>query len=246
MNNKIGIGNKMGHAMAAPVARESDRGAASGPGFLSGVRRVLGLALARCGIVLVGVAGLLASGCEEMNSGPPAPVPPPNRPGEASAPVILREGDVVRLFFPGAAEFNTTQKIRTDGKLSLPMIGEIQAAGKTVTRLQSELSAKYKPELQNTEVVVFLDASGAPVIISGAVAAPGKFLFDRPTSMLEAIMGAGGFTDYAKKRKVRLIRVVNGQYHTEIYDMSRGLTGGQTPVVYVKGGDVIYIPQSNW
>ena len=60
-------------------------------------------------------------------------------------------------------------------------------------------------------------------------------------------MGAGGFTDFAKKRQVRLIRVVNGQYHTQVYDMSKGLTDGSTtPVVYIKGGDVIYVPQSNW
>ena len=179
---------------------------------------------------------------------PPAPpagayVSPPV---PASGPVILGEGDVVRIFFPGAAEYNNSQKIRADGKLSLPLIGEVHAAGKTLTRFQSELSSRYQSKLQNAEVVVSLEASGAPVIISGGVASPGRFAFDRPTTLLEAIMGAGGFTDFARKKQVRLIRVVNGQYLTEIYDLSRGLSGGTTPVVYVKGGDLIHVPQSNW
>jgi protein involved in polysaccharide export with SLBB domain len=188
------------------------------------------------------LASLLVSGCESV---PPAQPPPVAATDSGAGPVVLREGDVVKLFFPGAAEYNNIQKIRTDGKLSLPIVGEIQAAGKTLTRLQSELSAKYKPQLQNSEVVVSVESSGAPVIISGAIASPGKFLYDRPTTLLEAIMGAGGFTDYAKKKQVRLIRVVNGQYQTQVYDL-RGLTGGNMPVVYVKGGDVIHVPESNW
>ena len=247
MNNTIGIGNNLEPAMAASSVRpKSACRAWAVTRFLMGLRRVVGSAMARCGIVLVGVAGLLVAGCEELNSGPPSPSPPLNPSIAGSAPVVLGEGDVVKLFFTGVPEYNNSQKIRTDGKLSLPVIGEIQAAGKTLARLQSELSARYKPQLQNAEVVVSLETSGAPVIISGAIAAPGKFLFDRPTTLLEAIMGAGGFTDYAKKRKVRLIRVVNGQYHTEIYDMSKWLTGGITPVVYVKNGDLIHVPQSNW
>ncbi|HWB01675.1 MAG TPA: polysaccharide biosynthesis/export family protein [Verrucomicrobiales bacterium] len=168
--------------------------------------------------------------------------PSPVSPYDGTGPVILGEGDLVKLFFPGAPEYTGSQKIRLDGKLSLPIIGEYQAAGKTVTRLQSELSGRYKSQLQNSEVVVSLEASGKPVIISGGVASPGKFVFDRPTTMLEAIMGAGGFKDFARKGKVRLTRIVNGQYHTVVYDMR----GGRAPVVYVRGGDMIDIPLSNW
>jgi polysaccharide export outer membrane protein len=150
------------------------------------------------------------------------------------------------LFFPGASEYNSTQKIRTDGRLSLPLVGEVHAAGKTLAALQSELAAKYKSNLQNAEVVVSLETSGSPVIITGGVMTPGRVVFDRRTTLLEAIMGAGGFTDYARKKKVRLIRIVNGQYQTTVHDMSQGLKGGTMPVVYVKGGDMIHVPLSNW
>ena len=199
--------------------------------------------IARSGLSLVLTASLFVSGCESPNSGQPVRVSNT----AAMGPVVLGEGDIVRLFFPGATEYNTAQKIRTDGKISLPLIGETQAAGKTLSHLQSDLAARYKKaELQNSEVVVSLEASGKPVIISGAVASPGKMLLERPTTLLEAIMGAGGFRDFAKKRKVKLIRVVNGQYQTQVYDMSHGTDGGATPFVLLQGGDIIEVPLSNW
>jgi len=149
---------------------------------------------------------------------------------------------VLKIFFPGAPEYNTSQKIRTDGRISLPVIKETRAAGKSLASFQSELSAQYKSQLQNSEVVVSLEASGKPVIISGAVNVPGKLILERPTTLLEAIMGAGGFKDFARKKKVRLTRVVNGQYHTEVYDMS----GPSVPFVQLQGGDMIEVPLSNW
>jgi polysaccharide biosynthesis/export protein len=248
MNNSNGIGTKPGRPAAGFLVESgSMSGAGAASGILTGRGQVLERAIARCVIAFAGLLALLVTGCEELNSsGPPPPVPPDNSSNVASGPVKLAEGDVVKLFFPGVPEYNSTQKIRTDGKLSLPLIGEVHAAGRTLAALQADLTARYKPKLQNAEVVVSLETSGTPVIISGAVASPGKFVLDRRTTLLEAIMGAGGFTDYARKKKVRLIRVVNGQYQTWVYDMSGGLTGKPTPLVYVKGGDLVHVPLSNW
>jgi len=196
-------------------------------------------------VTAVVVAFLVAS-CASQDEKPPALPLATKTHGTGGGPVVLGEGDSIKLYFAGSPEYNSVQKIRTDGKISLPLIGEVQAAGKTLPRLQSELTSSFKPLLQNSEVVVSLEASGKPVIISGGVSGPGKFVYDRPTTLLEAIMGAGGFTDFAKRKEVRLIRLVKGQYRTEVYDMSKAFSGGATPVVYVQGGDVIYIPVSNW
>ncbi len=197
----------------------------------------------RVGGLLTGLAASLwLSACA-------APPLPPGKlpPGVAdTAPVVLGEGDVLKLYFPGAAEYNGIQKIRPDGKISLPVVGEVQAAGKTLNRLQSDLAGRYQPHLTNSEVVVSLEASGKPVILSGAVGLPGKLVLERPTTLLEAIMGSGGFKDFAVKKKVRLIRLVNGAYHTSIYDLRDGLNGGSVPLIYLKPGDIVYVPQSNW
>ena len=162
----------------------------------------------------------------------------------APTSVNLVSGDVIKLVFPGAPELNQSQKIQTDGKINLPLIGEVDAAGKTIASLQSELAARYKPQLQSTTVVVTLDSSITQVVVSGAVAKPSKLSFDRPTTIFQAIMEAGGANEYGSLRRVHLVRIVNGQQHTQLLDL-RPLESGQTTrPYYVRDGDVIYIPPS--
>src|SRR5881398_3145273 len=101
--------------------------------------------------------------------------------GQADVPrhVILASGDVVKLTFSAAPELNQSQKIRADGKLSLPLIGEVDAARKTVTQLQNELAELYKAQLKTPEVTVSLEGSTTMVTVSGAVAKPNKIVFER-------------------------------------------------------------------
>src|SRR5215203_3522056 len=108
----------------------------------------------------------------------------------ATNPVILGPGDVVRVSFTTAPEFNGAQKIRSDGRISLPQIGEIRAGGKTLGHLQTELMSLYSSKLKNTDVVVSLDSAATQVYVSGAVKSPKKLDFDRPTTVLQAIMEA--------------------------------------------------------
>ena len=122
------------------------------------------------------------------------------------------------------------------------MIGEVEASGKSIARLQEELSARYKPQLQNTEVLVTLDSSVTPVVLSGAVARPGKLLFDRPTTVFQAIMEAGGITEFGSLKNVHLIRIRGGQQQTTFLDLRSTLQGTTTRAVYVQAGDVIYVP----
>src|SRR5205085_11674546 len=119
-------------------------------------------------------------------------------PEQAAAPtaVTLVAGDVIKLTFPGAAELNQSQKIRTDGKVNLPLIGEVQASGKTVPVLQSELADRYKAELKTSTVIVTLESSVTQVVISGQVNRPGKLTFERPTTVFQAISEAGGITEF--------------------------------------------------
>src|SRR5438309_7590448 len=132
--------------------------------------------------------------------------------GQAAPParVTLLAGDVVHLTFAGAPELNQSQKIRADGKLSLPLVGEVSAAGKTIGQLQSELAELYKSQLKTSEVSVSLESSLTTVVVSGAVAKPGKIVFERPTTVFQAIMESGGATDFGNLSKVRLVRTIHG------------------------------------
>jgi polysaccharide biosynthesis/export protein len=160
-----------------------------------------------------------------------------------NTPNYLNPGDVVKISFPAAPELNQTQKIGTDGTLSLPLIGEVHAAGKSPGQLQSELANLYKPQLQDNEVLVTLETRALPVVVSGAVQKPGKIVFERPATVLEAIMEAGGFTPEADLKKVSLIRIVQGEHYSQVFDLRPVLHGKPTPAVYVSGGDVIFVPE---
>jgi polysaccharide biosynthesis/export protein len=161
-------------------------------------------------------------------------------------PVTLTAGDVVKLTFPGAPELNQSQKIQSDGKVNLPMIGEVDASGRTLADLQQRLEVLYKPQLQNTTVVVTLESSVTKVVIGGAVNKPGKYEFDRPTTVLQAIMEAGGPDKFGTLSRVSVIRLVNGQQRTEVLDLRPILQGNPTKPVYVRAGDVVMIGESKF
>jgi len=166
--------------------------------------------------------------------------------GQAEVPkhVILTSGDVVKLTFSSAPELNQSQKIRVDGKLSLPLVGEVDAGGKTLGQLQAQLVELYKSQLKTPEVTVSLDSSVTTVTVSGAVNKPGKITFERPTTVLQAIMEAGGPSEFGTMRRVRLIRIVNGVTKSQVMDI-HDLSKEIKPF-YVRDNDTIYVPQSTF
>lgn len=164
-------------------------------------------------------------------------------PGNATGekPGILGPGDMVRISFTTAPELNQSEKIESNGRLSLPLVGEVYASGKSTAQLQEELTNLYKSQLQNAEVTVTLESVAIPVVVSGEVQKPGKIVFERPATVLEAIMEAGGFTAYGDPKTISVIRQISGVQHTQIIDLSQVLRGVPSRVMYVSAGDVIYV-----
>jgi len=146
------------------------------------------------------------------------------------------------LSFPGAPEMNQLQRVRADGKISLPALGEMTVGGRRLGDLQKELSRKYESEIKNSEVVVTLEFSAIPVYVSGTVKNPGKVVLDRPMTAFEAIMEAGGFGDFAKTKKVVVNRIVNGRHTTYVLNLSPALQGIPSEAFYLKAYDAIYVP----
>ncbi len=162
-----------------------------------------------------------------------------------TTPVVLSPGDVVRISFTTTPELNQAQKIRADGKISLPAVGQVAAAGKTLTQLESELKRLYASQLTNTDVLVTLDSAAIEVFVSGAVRSPGKLVFDRPTTLLQAIMQAGGPTPFGNMRRVRVIRIsADSIQRMQVIDLKPTLAGRTTKAFYVKNGDIVQVPQS--
>lgn len=184
---------------------------------------------------------LVCCGCESNKM----PVFPEQITGQT--PGALAPGDVVKFTFPGVAELNHSQKIRADGKVNLPLIGEVEATGKKLGDFQAELIKLYEPKLKNKDVIVTLESSTIPIYVSGAVLRPGKILLDRPMTVLEAIMEAGGFTPHlANPKKVILIRHENGKHYTQTFDLSAALKGDPSGSFFLRAYDAIYVQEKSF
>src|SRR5205814_4479637 len=118
-------------------------------------------------------AALGCGGCQSTL--PRLPYPPGPK-----AAVRLSPGDTIKVAVAEESDLDQTQKIRRDGKVSLPLIGEVTAAGKRVIDFQHELVSRYEGRLDNPEVLVTLESGAASVIVSGFANKPGKIDFDRP------------------------------------------------------------------
>ena len=182
-------------------------------------------------------AALACGGCQ-------SPLPPlPNPPGPKTA-VRLSPGDVIKVSYADETVPDQTQRIRRDGKVSLPLVGEVTVAGKRVIDFQRELVSRYEGKLENNEVLVTLENGAATVIISGFANKPGPIAFDRPTTVYQAVMEAGGVSDYGSLSNIHLTRIINGVQRTERINLRPSIHGEPIQPKYVQDGDVIYIARS--
>ena len=161
-----------------------------------------------------------------------------------SETITLREGDVLKISFPGAPNLNTSQQIRRDGKIVLPVVGEVIAAGLSPAELQQQLLTLYSPELLSKEVTVAVESSSFTIFVTGAVIKPGKVLSDHPITALEAIMEAGGF-DYAKAnlKAVVVVRNENGRTRNYTLNLKQVLQGNDNEPFYLKPSDIVYVKE---
>ena len=168
-------------------------------------------------------------------------------PDQASVPftsIELREGDVLKIAFPDAPNLTTSQQIRRDGKIVMPMGGELKAAGLTPAQLEADLIKTYGNQLVSKEVIVTVETSVYDVFVTGAVLKPGKVTVNRPISALEAVMEAGGF-DYAKAntRQVSIIRHEHDEVQNFKVDLKAMMAHGVNRTFYLRPSDIVYVPE---
>jgi polysaccharide biosynthesis/export protein len=200
------------------------------------VYRKRALRSSSCLFAFLVFAALACGGCQ-------TPPPLPNPPGPKTA-VRLSPGDVIKVAYADESVPDQTQKIRRDGKVSLPFIGEVTAAGKRIMDFQEQIISLNEKHLENSEVLVTLENGTATVIVSGFANKPGPIAFDRPKTVYQAIMEAGGVSDYGSLSNIHLTRIINGEQRTETINLKPAIRGKPTQPEYVQDGDVIYISRS--
>jgi len=155
----------------------------------------------------------------------------------------LQEGDTVSIMFRYSTNFNTLQRVGLDGTLNLDVAGQVKAVGKTVLQLQDELTTLYQSQAKDDPITVKVIAPEAAVYVAGAVIRPGKIPMERPMTVLEAIMEAGGYDPLqANLADVSVSRVELGRQRTYELNVKRVLDGKDDTVFYLKPFDIVRVP----
>ena len=160
---------------------------------------------------------------------------------------LFYPGDKIEIVVPGAPELGRITQVGPDGRVTLPLIGQVMAGYKSVPQVQAEIVAAYTGILRDPQVSVF-PGETAPmrVLVGGEVKTPGWVDMGGDMDALQATIAAGGFTHSAKGHSVLLIRRGrNGEAMRRIIDLQDALSGRATQMVALRRFDLIYVPRTN-
>ncbi len=179
----------------------------------------------------------LASGCASTQVSPMKDDPP-----DGGAYRIGKE-DVLDVVVYREPELSRVVPVRPDGRISLPLAGEVEAAGKTPAELEQGLAKLLSPYVHDAAVSVMLhEINASKVFVLGEVVHPGGFPLRGPMSVVQAIAVAGGRTPYAGDRVVWLRQQGNGKTEKATLSFDDLVKGEVTGALWLRSGDVLYVP----
>lgn len=200
-----------------------------------------------CGVLVF----VLASGFSLQAQNPPSAPRAPAQPAKVENPQAVPKDYVIGLE-DGLAivvwrepELSVKETfVRPDGKITLPLINDIQASGLTAEQLQEQIAEKLKEFVAAPNVTVIITRiSSQKVSIVGEISAPGIYTLGSPMTVLELIAKAGGLREYANKKKIRIVREEGGrtlQFMFNYKDVVQGKNLKQN--IPLKNGDIVIVP----
>lgn len=156
-------------------------------------------------------------------------------------PYRIGAGDRLLLFVWKEAEITRELVVRVDGMVTVPLIGDTQAASLTTSELSAEVRKRLALFLNNPSVTVgLLGAQSAQFYVVGRVSRPGAYPIDKPTTFLQALALAGGFAEFAKTDRVLVFRGAKPPIPVNY----KKLEGGEDTAenISVQAGDTILVP----
>lgn len=163
------------------------------------------------------------------------------RASQATSDYVLGAEDVVQVFVWKEPDLSAVATVRPDGRIALPLVGELMGAGKTSRELQVEVTSKLKRFIDQPAVTVIVKEIHSPKIsVLGEVRRPGRFLVPQPVTILDAIAMSGGFTEFADRGDVEILRPgAGGAVEVIAVDVKSLIKDGST--VYLQPQDTIYV-----
>ncbi len=174
-------------------------------------------------------------------------------PGPASGTITASPGDdyvigpedILEITVWKQTELSGRVPVRPDGKISMALIGEVEAAGLTPPKLADVITEKLKTYVTKPQVnVTVQEVKSQFVNIVGEVGKPGRYELTQPMTILDAITGAGGPSPFAKLKRIYVLRPLsNGAQQTLFFDYRAVIKGRKLEEnIYLRRGDTLVIP----
>jgi polysaccharide biosynthesis/export protein len=157
--------------------------------------------------------------------------------------------DTVQVSVWRNPELSVTVPVRPDGKISMPLIGDVRAGGLTPEEVASEIKKKLTSYIRDPQVAVILTALHSHeyltrVRVTGAVRNPSSLPHRQGMTVLDAVLASGGVTEFAAPGRAKLYRTINNEIKTMTIDLDAILNGGKLETNYtLRPGDVITVPE---
>ena len=165
------------------------------------------------------------------------------KPHDAS--FMIGNDDVLAINVWKEPDISRSIPVRSDGKISLPLVGEVQATGQTPLKLEQEIAARLKSYIAEPEVTVIVQQINSQKFnILGQVTRPGSYAIANAATVLDAIAVAGGFRDFAKQKSIYILRQSADGSPTRLRFNYKEVVKGQNPAQNIKllPRDTIVVP----
>jgi polysaccharide biosynthesis/export protein len=166
-------------------------------------------------------------------------------PAAANEQFVIGVGDVLAVNVWKEAEISRTVPVRSDGRITLPLIGELEARGRTAKQVEAEVSTRLKEFVSDPEVTVIVqEVHSQNFNILGQVQHPGTFPIAHPITVLDAVALAGGFRDFAKTKSMYVLRQKPDGSWTRLPFNYKEAIKGNSPAqnLRLETGDTLVVP----
>ena len=190
------------------------------------------------------VTAVCAQGPDKNTSGNSPKAAESAAPSTADADYKIGPQDVVRIDVWKEPDISRTIPVRPDGKISVPLLNDVQASGLTAMQLAASLSEGLSKYLTNPQVTVTVtEINSRRVYLTGEVNHPGAIPLLPNMTVLQALSSAGGFTQFAKLKSIYLMRTENGKQVKHPFNYKEVVKGNLAEQnIFLQPGDVIVIP----
>ncbi|HWR67416.1 MAG TPA: polysaccharide biosynthesis/export family protein [Desulfomonilia bacterium] len=155
---------------------------------------------------------------------------------------LIGASDLLEISVWGEQNLSRQVSVRTDGFISLPLVGDIEAAGKTPPQLKADLEARLSKFVKDPRcAIIVLEPRSKRYYVQGQVTRPGQYTLDQQLTLTQVIPIAGGFTEFADEDDIVILRGEGEQKVRVEIDFNR-IIKGKAEDVPIRPGDTIIVP----